>query len=106
MIIVDYTEYIREPELWYYVSLKQIQEHGGRGLLNHYGGSLIRTLRAAFPEQNWISWRFSHNTPHNVIKRKSAYSKNQYILYQKLQSVSDATDFFCPQFRRYLLATS
>ncbi len=77
---------MKKPRDWYTVSIKQVRQSGGTGLLNHYAGSLIRALKAVYPHHEWTSYRYS--TPHQISKHGSFFSKNQYALFQVLKKVS------------------
>ncbi len=70
---------------WYGVSLQQFHALGGRGLLTYYGGSIIRALRAIYPEHMWHEYKFSR--PHQVVRGFSFYSKHQFLLYQYLTTI-------------------
>lgn len=45
-------------EDWYSLKASDVVAHGGSGLLQNHGSSLIRALQAAFPEHEWEEWRF------------------------------------------------
>ncbi len=98
-------KYITEPKDWYFVSRRQIVQHGGHGLLQYYyNGSLIRALQSVYPDHPWHTWRFSSRSPHfSSSKGRTRFSKNQYLLYQHIQNVSiqcwsaDLVDFWCTQ---------
>ena len=52
---------IEKPEDWYQVDRSKFREMGGKGLLNkYYGGSLIRCLKDAHPEYDWLPWKFKN----------------------------------------------
>ncbi len=78
---------ISNPLDWHRVSVQQINDHGGSGLLRYYKGSLVQALRKIYPQESWVSWRFS--SPHNVPKGSSTFSKDQYLLFQYLKRVSN-----------------
>ena len=46
-------------EDWYQVKISDVEDQGGHGLLNHYGGSLIKLLLAVYPDFKWQVWRFN-----------------------------------------------
>ncbi len=46
------------PDDWYEVSGADVEREGGGPVLNVYGGSLSKMLRAVYPEQNWQLWKF------------------------------------------------
>ncbi len=73
---------IKQPRDWYYVSIKQFNQHGGRGMLEYYRGSLTRALQAVYPDHHWHS--------HNTFVQKKRFSKTQYALLQHIQCVSNA----------------
>ncbi len=77
---------IQDYRDWYYISVQQIHGIGGSGLLQHYHGSLTRALQAVYPDYKWISYQFSR--PHQLMKGKSVFSKNQVLLFQHLWKVS------------------
>ncbi len=62
---------------------------GGAGLLNKYSGSLSRALQSAYPSYPWHSYRFT--SPHYLPNGTSPCSKNQYLLYQHVRTVSTGT---------------
>ncbi len=64
--------------------------HGGSGLLAHYRGSLLAALRAVYPHEHWNTHQFMR--PGGSKRGRSVFSKNQYMLFQQLQSVSDLPD--------------
>eukprot|EP01114_Cavostelium_apophysatum_P021704 TRINITY_DN7644_c0_g1_i1.p1 TRINITY_DN7644_c0_g1~~TRINITY_DN7644_c0_g1_i1.p1 ORF type:complete len:421 (-),score=51.35 TRINITY_DN7644_c0_g1_i1:63-1325(-) len=44
---------------WYKLSAKDVTAKGGAGLLNHfYGGSLVKALKAVYPDHEWKIWNF------------------------------------------------
>ena len=45
---------------WYNVSIAQLIQHGGSGLLKCYGGSLRRVLEANYSDFDWKPWLFDH----------------------------------------------
>jgi hypothetical protein len=44
---------------WYKLSLKSLQEVGGKPLLHHFEGNKLPLLRAAFPEHEWDPQKFA-----------------------------------------------
>ncbi len=79
---------------WNKISLKQFIKDGGSPLLNHYKGSLTRVLQAIYPSHKWTAWKFS--VPHQKLA-KSMYSKDQYMMFTMLQSVSTSrAQIHCP----------
>lgn len=46
----------------YKVTVQQIHEHGGRGLLRHYNDSPSFLISSLFPEYFWLPWQF-HQAP-------------------------------------------
>jgi hypothetical protein len=51
--------YYDRYEDWYKVTTAEVLEKGGSGMLDHYGGSLIRALAGVYPEYRWQTWRFN-----------------------------------------------
>ena len=47
----------KKPEDWYSISSKNIHEHGGRGLLKHYG-SMVEAIIQIFPDYKLLKWKF------------------------------------------------
>jgi hypothetical protein len=45
---------------WYKVKAIDIVEHGGRGLLHLYNGSVFELLKATYPEYSWDELNFDH----------------------------------------------
>ncbi len=41
---------ITSVDEWHKISTKLLQQHGGTGLLNKYGGSFIKLLTTLYPE--------------------------------------------------------
>ncbi len=79
---------IKEPFDWNYVSIRQVHQHGGGGLLNkYYGGSLQRALQTLYPEHNWQRYRLTK--PPHIPAGATSFSKQQYFLLQLLQTVSN-----------------
>jgi hypothetical protein len=74
------TLYIKKPEDWFKISIQQVLLRNGTGLLRHYGTSLIRALKANYPEHKhvWASYNFAH--PHQQIYQGGAVSKSQLHL--------------------------
>lgn len=69
---------------WYRISIRQVQENGGMGLLSSYRGSLLNALKTVYPDFNWTPYRFADRHQQG----RSIFSKNQYVLFQCVQSVS------------------
>jgi len=44
---------VRTLNDWGNVTLSQIMEHGGHGLLKQYSGSLFQALQSIYPRHNW-----------------------------------------------------
>ncbi len=78
---------IKDPSDWHSISVKQFQQAGGAGMLKRHRGSLLRTLRALYPDMMWQPYKVS--TPHHVPKGSLKFSKTQYLLFQHVKSVSD-----------------
>jgi len=49
-------------DAWYTVPHRVFYEHGGRGVLKIYHGSIPALLAAIYPEFNWRPWRFPKST--------------------------------------------
>ncbi len=79
--------YIKQLEDWYYVRISQVCQLGGRTIMERYKGSLMKALRAVYPHYDWKTYRFSR--PHNVPPGKSFFSKDQYLLFQLIKTVSE-----------------
>ena len=72
----------RKMEDWYNITQEDIRTHGGRGLLNNlFSGSHSAALQSAYPEHNWILWKFSV-TQQGFWKKK----ENQKIFFNWLGS--------------------
>ncbi len=82
-----YEANIKEPRDWYFVSIKHIVERGGTGLLYHHNRSLMRALRAVYPDYSWNMSRFSYLS----AAGRTMFSKVQYLLFQHVQRVSFAS---------------
>ncbi len=78
--------YIKQPSDWYFVSLNQVYEEGGGGLIRHYAGSLRQALQAVYPQYSWNSWKFT--LPPDV-NAKFKISKVQHLLFKYVQRVSN-----------------
>jgi len=56
---LNYTRY----EDWYDVTLQQIIDKGGGGLVcTYYTGTLFEFLKNVYPEHNWIPWKFKRTS--------------------------------------------
>ncbi len=71
---------------WYNISVDRILKSGGSGLITKYNGSLISALRAIYPDTKWSDWKLGR--PHHVRKGLVTFSKEQYLLFQVVKSVS------------------
>ena len=75
---------VNKREDWYRIRATDImtkQSGKNRSFLNkYYGGSLVRALRAAYPEFPWKSWKFCYTPPNfwNDVK-------NQIIFFEDLK---------------------
>ena len=49
---------------WYSITIKEIKNNGGSGLLNRYNDSLQYALESIYPNYEWIPWKFNQ-TPKN-----------------------------------------
>ncbi len=50
---------ITEPEGWYTITRQSLQQHGAYGLLQKYNGSLIKLLKAIYPQYKWDITKFN-----------------------------------------------
>src|SRR5690348_7938558 len=51
-----------QPSDWYKINCETLKENGGKGLLNLYGGSVIRVLQNVYSEVDWKVWLFENPT--------------------------------------------
>jgi len=49
---------IQKMEDWYRVTVAELKNKGGDGILAHYGNSLQKMLIRVYPEQKWLIWMF------------------------------------------------
>jgi hypothetical protein len=50
-------------EDWYDITLRQIKDKGGGGLVvGYYEGTLFEFLKSVYPEHNWIPWKFKRTS--------------------------------------------
>lgn len=57
-----------KEQLFYYLSQKEVHDHGASSLLKHqFGGSIRRAITSLFPEVNWKMWKFG-NAPSGFWK--------------------------------------
>src|SRR5687768_16283264 len=47
-----------KPEQWYHIKLSDIEERGGKQLLEWYDGSHVKLIQSIYPEFHWQLWRF------------------------------------------------
>jgi hypothetical protein len=63
-------------EDWYDITLQQIIDKGGGGLVvGYYEGTLFEFLKSVYPENNWIPWNFKKTSGHawkDIENRKKA----------------------------------
>ena len=57
---------IETDEDWYRLSLAQLKEHGGTGLLKKYSHSLHRVLEVAYPEKTWSARKANRRDKRSV----------------------------------------
>lgn len=56
--------YVRMDD-WYKVTKEDFYNHGGKGLIQYcYKDSPYQTLKTAYPEHEWIPWKFKTFNPH------------------------------------------
>jgi len=55
---------ISSKEQWYGVTIRDVRDRGGRGLLAKYDDSLQKALICIFPSWNWKSWMFRTTMKH------------------------------------------
>ena len=78
------------PEDWYRITIRQISDNYGGGLLvNYYSGSPIQFVRAMFPDIVFLEWKFLH-TPHGFWENK----ENHKVYADWLGSILGYT---CPE---------
>jgi hypothetical protein len=79
---------------WYRVTIRDIEQCGGHGLLNHHNHSLVKALQAIYPHHNWDITKFNktrnnywhdiRNQRHfldNLAKRLSVSSPQDWYRY-------------------------
>jgi hypothetical protein len=72
---------INEPKEWGKITVNQVAEKGGRGIIFNYGSSLFRALQGAYPEVEWTKeWFHRTKVEANYWKNK----ENQRNLFDKL----------------------
>jgi len=69
---------------WYNVTAKQISAVGGRGLLARYNDSLYALLKNAYPEYEWLPWKFSR-LPLRSFKDPDVQEKVVRFVEEKLK---------------------
>jgi hypothetical protein len=68
------------------VSYNTIAETGGLPILKSYGGSIVDTLSAVYPNHEWVPWRFSAFSVPNGYWTISANQRKFFDwLYQELE---------------------
>lgn len=50
---------LKDLEGWYHVSATEVNSRGGSAVLSLHGGSLFKALAAAFPQHEFLGWKFS-----------------------------------------------
>jgi len=67
---------------WYNISLKDLTQIGGGGVLAHFSNSLHRALTSAYPEFDWLPWKFMNSPRYiwndlGVMKKALRYVETQ-----------------------------
>jgi len=83
---------IRSLDDWYKINVKQFRIRGGNSILMYYGGSLVDTLFAIYPEHNWDPSKFS-NIPKGYWKDKVNQRKHLDQVGQKL-NITQLSDWY------------
>eukprot|EP01114_Cavostelium_apophysatum_P021810 TRINITY_DN7703_c0_g1_i1.p1 TRINITY_DN7703_c0_g1~~TRINITY_DN7703_c0_g1_i1.p1 ORF type:complete len:1057 (-),score=241.58 TRINITY_DN7703_c0_g1_i1:7-3177(-) len=78
---------------WFGVTIQDINEAGGAGLLNYYGHSLRRALAAVYPEHSWFSFGESGDSI-ATHKMTSLTSRSHVLLFETLKEIFPDTDVF------------
>jgi len=71
------TLHIKSLDDWNRVSVAQFCKMKGLGLLQRYSGSLVKALRAIYPENSWKSYQFYSQKD----ERLKSHSKTQILLF-------------------------
>ena len=50
----------KNHEDWYNISVKDIRNNDGGGLLQYYNNSPSQLLKSVYPKKNWLPWKFTH----------------------------------------------
>eukprot|EP01125_Pyxidicula_operculata_P022520 TRINITY_DN924_c0_g1_i3.p1 TRINITY_DN924_c0_g1~~TRINITY_DN924_c0_g1_i3.p1 ORF type:complete len:367 (-),score=32.65 TRINITY_DN924_c0_g1_i3:25-1125(-) len=71
---------IKSPDEWYRVTTNTVRQNCGSGLLSKYHNSVYLLLKALYPDQNWLPWRFE-KTPNKFWK--DPIHRKEYLDYIK-----------------------
>lgn len=74
---------IIESNIRYQISSEEIVKRGGSGLLARYNNSFYVALAKAFPEHDWLPWKF-RAIPRNFWQDKEHVKKLLHYLETKL----------------------
>lgn len=74
---------------WYNVSHRILRDNGGRGLLEHYNGSIAELITSIYPEHDWHIWRFPRGSSRVFL--------DPFVLLQVVESVERALQIKSPQ---------
>jgi hypothetical protein len=89
---------ITNPENWYNVTVNDIVQNGGSGILKRYNSSLIRALTLVYPERHWEPYRFYQ--PHQNQKAKDVNTPN-IMTEEYLASLKESLGSKVEQIRNY-----
>ena len=61
---------------WYSITINEIRNYGGSGLLNKYNNSLQHALKSIYPNYEWIPWKFqtSKNFWSNIENQRKYFN--------------------------------
>eukprot|EP01125_Pyxidicula_operculata_P018483 TRINITY_DN655_c0_g1_i3.p1 TRINITY_DN655_c0_g1~~TRINITY_DN655_c0_g1_i3.p1 ORF type:complete len:416 (-),score=39.96 TRINITY_DN655_c0_g1_i3:123-1370(-) len=83
---------INNQEDWYKVKLEDFKNHCGMGLIDKYEFSVVKLLRAHFPDIRWYPWKFSKVG--NTFWKKIENQK-EYIMWLKLElGITEPTQWY------------
>eukprot|EP01114_Cavostelium_apophysatum_P017295 TRINITY_DN5106_c0_g1_i2.p1 TRINITY_DN5106_c0_g1~~TRINITY_DN5106_c0_g1_i2.p1 ORF type:complete len:690 (-),score=185.35 TRINITY_DN5106_c0_g1_i2:125-2194(-) len=81
---------VKHWEEWYTIKVSDFVECGGAGILNHYGGSLLKALAAVYPSHPWRMDRvFSDQFLASRSNFEPLVIKERYSSPSKSQTVED-----------------
>eukprot|EP01114_Cavostelium_apophysatum_P016027 TRINITY_DN4492_c0_g1_i1.p1 TRINITY_DN4492_c0_g1~~TRINITY_DN4492_c0_g1_i1.p1 ORF type:complete len:534 (-),score=111.87 TRINITY_DN4492_c0_g1_i1:429-2030(-) len=75
---------IKRVEDWYQVRRTDIEEQGGRGLLQLHKGSYINAISSLFPHHQWKIWKFVH-APASIWKNEQLQREYLQDLAEELK---------------------